>query len=539
MTDPDADALYRAIVRHPDDDTPRLVYADWLQENGRGEEGEFLRVQCRLAAIEPDDPEYPELLDREAELRLWLVAHVPGPRPTFPGGLAVEGGSHWWGKTYRGFPRYLEFDGYQKYGVKPMRALAASLARAFDSLPTRWLVVRDVTVAQLGALLKQAVLARLAQLTVVLSANGGEADEVARLLAGSRHLRNLRGLSLRVPFGEIGCAALAGAPWGELEWFAPTCHEITPAGLRSLAGASWFRNLRELVLEDGLPDDTFETLVRLPAFPHLHTLDLSRNGFREAGWLAFKGTRAIPALARLELAEGDVSGGNMLQLAQATGFGLRVLNVRQCGAGPGTGAALAESQWAGSLRVLNLSRNALHPTEVRAIAACKKFTELRHLDLADNGLGPTGLAALATNPALRGLRMLRLDGRPGESRGLGPAHFDRFLAKLDAPDLRHLDLSGRPVGPKAARRLTDPKFASLTRLGLRGCKLTDPAVAALVAAPALRNLIELDLRDNRLAAPEALADRAVLPQLASCSLADNALPAPVVRKLRRRPGVRV
>ena len=540
LTDPDADALYRAIVRHPDDDTPRLVYADWLQENGRAEEGEFIRVQCRLAATDPDDPEYPALLDREAELRLWLVAHVPGPRPTFPGGLAVEGGSHWWGKTYRGFPRYLEFDGYQKPGVKAMRALAASLERAFDSLPARWLVVRDVTLAQLAALVKQPALARLAQLTVVLPANDGEADEAARLLAAGRHLRNLRGLSLRVPFGEEGCAALAGAHWGELEWFAPTCHEITPAGLRALAGAPWFRRLRELVLDDGLPDETFEALAGLPPLTRLHTLDLSRNGFAEYAWEAFANGRSLPALASLQLEGGDMSGNRIELLAAADGFELRVLGLAGSGCRVGhTGAALAAAPWAGALRVLDLQVNSLDPADVKAVAAGKKFAELRHLNLADAALNPAALAALAANPALRGLRALNLSGHPHHSRGLTPTHFDRFLAKLDMPDLRHLDLSGRPVGPRAARRLTDPKFASLTRLGLKGCKLTDPAVAALVAAPALRDLIELDLRDNRLSAPEALADRSVLPRLASCSLADNPLPAPAVRKLRRRPGVRV
>ena len=214
MTDPDADALLRAIVRHPDDDTPRLVYADWLQENDRAEEGEFLRVQCRLAATEPDDPEYPELLDREEELRLWLGTHVRGPRLTFPAGLSVEGGNQWWMYTHRGSPRFLEFDGYQKYGVKAMRALASSLERAFDALPTRWLVVREVTVSQLAALLKQSALAKLTQLTVLLSATGDEANDAARLLAGCRHLRNLRGLAPGFGFGDAGCEALAASPWG-------------------------------------------------------------------------------------------------------------------------------------------------------------------------------------------------------------------------------------------------------------------------------------------------------------------------------------
>jgi uncharacterized protein (TIGR02996 family) len=541
MIDPDAEALLRAIVRHPDDDTPRLVYADWLQENGRAEEGEFLRVQCGLAATEPGAPEYPELLDRETELRLWLGTHVPGPRPTFPAGLSVEGGKWWWEYTHRGFPRFLEFDGHQKYGAKAMRALASALERAFDALPTRWLVVWDVTVAQLAALLKQPVLAKVSELTVRLAVTGAEADEAARLVASARHLRHLTGLSLRVPCGEPGCAALAGASWGALEWFALSCQELTPAGLRALASAEWARGLRELVLDEDLLPETFETLARLPTFPHLHTLDLRRNAvFTQAGWDAFALARNFPAMARLRLDEADLSGDRLTALAGAPGFALSVLSARQCGTGPGTGVALAAAPWAGALRVLSLGYNGLEPADVKALAECKKLGALRHLDLSGNALGPVGLAALGTNPALRLLRALNLSGRPGDNRGLGPTHFERFLAKLDAPDLRHLDLSGRPVGPRSARRLTDPKFAALTRLGLKGCKLTDPAVSALLTAPALRNLIQLDLSDNRLTTgPEPLADRTVLPRLASCALTANALPAPVLRKLRRRPGVRV
>jgi uncharacterized protein (TIGR02996 family) len=540
MIDPDADALLRAIVRHPDDDTPRLVYADWLQENGRAEEAEILRVQCGLAGTEPGAPEYPELFDRDAELRLWLGTHVPGPRPTFPSGLSVEGGNRWWEHTSRGFPRFLEFEGYQKYGVKAMRKLAESLEHAFETLPTRWLAVREVTVSQLATLLKQPVLAKVSELTVQLTINGDEANEVARLVSSSRHLRNLRGLCLRVPCGEPGFAALAGAQWTQLEWFAPISQELTPAALGSLSGAGWVRGLRELILDDDLPAETFELLARLPTFPNLHTLDLSKNAFlTPTGWDSFAKARNFPALARLRANGTDLSGERLLALAGASGFALAVLNLCECGTGPGTGAALAAAPWAGELRILDLGYNGLEPDDVKALAECKKFGALRHLGLLNNALAPTGLAALSANPALRGLRALNLAGRSGDCHGLTPTHFDRFLARLDAPDLRHLDLSGRPVGPKAARRLTDPKFAGLTRLGLRGCKLTDPAVSALIAAPTLRNLIQLDLTDNRLTTgPEPLANRAILPQLASCSLTANAIPAPVVRKLRRRPGVR-
>src|SRR5262245_51579788 len=55
---PDAVALYQAILAHPDDDTPRLVYADWLDEHGDHDRAEFIRVQCRLARMNEWDDGY-------------------------------------------------------------------------------------------------------------------------------------------------------------------------------------------------------------------------------------------------------------------------------------------------------------------------------------------------------------------------------------------------------------------------------------------------------------------------------------------------
>ncbi len=40
------EAFLRAIFDAPEDDTPRLVYADFLQEQGQGEWAEFIRWQC-------------------------------------------------------------------------------------------------------------------------------------------------------------------------------------------------------------------------------------------------------------------------------------------------------------------------------------------------------------------------------------------------------------------------------------------------------------------------------------------------------------
>lgn len=46
-----ADAFLEAILQDPDDDTPRLIFADWLEEQGdsaSAARAEFVRVQCVL-----------------------------------------------------------------------------------------------------------------------------------------------------------------------------------------------------------------------------------------------------------------------------------------------------------------------------------------------------------------------------------------------------------------------------------------------------------------------------------------------------------
>jgi uncharacterized protein (TIGR02996 family) len=39
------DAFLADILAHPDDDTPRLVYADWLAEHGDPDRAAFIRTQ--------------------------------------------------------------------------------------------------------------------------------------------------------------------------------------------------------------------------------------------------------------------------------------------------------------------------------------------------------------------------------------------------------------------------------------------------------------------------------------------------------------
>src|SRR5687768_17319061 len=99
---PEAVALYRAILAHPDEDTPRLVYADWLDEHGQPAHAEFIRAQCRLARMNEWDAGY--TADRLRAERLWREnwqrwVRSPGSKKSAPQWFAQHS-SEW----RRGFP---------------------------------------------------------------------------------------------------------------------------------------------------------------------------------------------------------------------------------------------------------------------------------------------------------------------------------------------------------------------------------------------------------------------------------------------------
>src|SRR5689334_7177371 len=70
-----------AICASPQDDGPRLIYADWLEEHGDPERAEFIRTQIELAKLPEDDPRRPDLEERERDL---LGAHAEVWRRALP-----------------------------------------------------------------------------------------------------------------------------------------------------------------------------------------------------------------------------------------------------------------------------------------------------------------------------------------------------------------------------------------------------------------------------------------------------------------------
>jgi uncharacterized protein (TIGR02996 family) len=64
-------ALMAAIIANPDEDTPRLVFADWLQANGDKHDqarAEFIRLQIEIAKLPEKDPRRKKLSRRAEKL---------------------------------------------------------------------------------------------------------------------------------------------------------------------------------------------------------------------------------------------------------------------------------------------------------------------------------------------------------------------------------------------------------------------------------------------------------------------------------------
>jgi len=73
-----------AIAAAPRDDDTRVVYSDWLDENGRHDEAAFIRAQLAIKPLAPETPEFQELSTRIRVLAAnmapeWrrVVAHAP------------------------------------------------------------------------------------------------------------------------------------------------------------------------------------------------------------------------------------------------------------------------------------------------------------------------------------------------------------------------------------------------------------------------------------------------------------------------------
>jgi uncharacterized protein (TIGR02996 family) len=408
--------LYRVVLARPDDDTPRVVYADALDDAGEADLAAFVRAQVAAARVPEYDPvhvryqyhDLPALFDPA-----WVEE-----LPPLPGGL------RWPAQPFRrGFPSAV-----QAVNGAAFAAHAAGLLAAY---PIDTLGLDEGQITRLGGLTGCDELNRLGRLEFA----SGMSRQVARRVLNSRNLSRLAELSVG------GRMTVAEAAW-EL---------VRSRVFRHLTGLSWRDDARgggAVVAE----------LIQLADPPHLARLDLSGNRVTgdRAGRLA-----TAPALAgvdELDLGDNHLGPTGAAALAAARLPLLRTLRLQRTGLRAEGVRELGAAGFAGGLRSLSLGGNHLGPAAAAALAASPTLAGLRVLDLADNRLGDRGAEALAESPHLANLALLDVSENGIEARGLVA-----LAASPHLGGLIHLNLSLNQVTPAAARRLRD-RFGDRVRL---------------------------------------------------------------------------
>jgi uncharacterized protein (TIGR02996 family) len=87
----DRAALLTAIRKYPDDDTPRLVYADLVQEKENAERAELIRTPCELERLGRFGPRSDQLASRRNVILEQCAPKWRAELPRIPG---TEWGHH-------------------------------------------------------------------------------------------------------------------------------------------------------------------------------------------------------------------------------------------------------------------------------------------------------------------------------------------------------------------------------------------------------------------------------------------------------------
>jgi uncharacterized protein (TIGR02996 family) len=263
------EAFLGDICEHPEDDAPRLVYADWLEDNGDLKRAEFIRVQCELARLDERSPAAAVLQGRAA-----ILLHRHEGRWSEPlRRLGVE----WW-VFRRGFVEVIALQG-DDFVREAANLLATAPVRdvtLFALPPALGRLARCPQVARLTAMRLHQLLTGipLPSLRTLELRQFTAAFWLIPLLARTRTLPALAELGLgQGSVNDRTLAALANAPLGvRLEALDLEDNTVTDAGARELASASLPR-LRWLNLQGNPVGDAGITALldspRLPQLRHI------------------------------------------------------------------------------------------------------------------------------------------------------------------------------------------------------------------------------------------------------------------------------
>jgi uncharacterized protein (TIGR02996 family) len=316
------DAFLQAIIESPDDDSLRLIYADFLDERG-DPRGEFIRVQVTLANSS-DQPRKQELEAREREL---LKRHeqqwVTPVRP--------------WVKAWafrRGFVEDIKADLDTVLANADKLFAAAPLRRLTFTLPLPKPAVKHVIFPPKGPLHRQLAKAcpLLARLSEVDWTHNHIGDRGLDALANSPIPFQVCRLNLHnANIGDAGVAAMVS----------------------SMAAFPRQRCLRDLETAN-IGDSGFQAMASSTPFPRLTTLILRNNPLGRSAAEALANSRLLAQLADLDLSYTAIGDGILEALARSRHVSnLTTLRLTHNGVGNTAARALAESPYLCNLKILD------------------------------------------------------------------------------------------------------------------------------------------------------------------------------------------
>jgi uncharacterized protein (TIGR02996 family) len=334
MTTADEQAFLSAILAQPDDDTPRLVFADWLDERGGADDrarAALIRAQCRLEHVPPGR----ERTRLAAHARRILKTHARRWTAALD---AAKLGSDW---TFR--------RGFLDGGSMSATAFVRRGEELFRLAPTVRAMRFPNASNETAALAASPLVARLvsADLARMCSCGRCPIGRELRDLFKSEYVTNLRHLNV-------------------------SHDRIYLEETQALARSKVLSNLTDLDLS-GNPlgtvwTDGIEALVRAKHLKKLTRLNLSATDLQNDRVKVLAGARSFPAVTRLDLSNNDIRAGGVV--------------------------ALAESEWLERLRSLNLAGNGIGTGGAAALANLPDGAPLEELDVRNNELSEKAVARL-------------------------------------------------------------------------------------------------------------------------------------------------